>query len=55
MAAIAMAMGETTLLPPWLAGWAPTLILASVVGSLMIYQEPVRRSPSRRRAVPHGR
>ncbi len=37
-----LAMGEVGILPPWLAAWAPNLVLASLAGTFLIRQESSR-------------
>ncbi len=40
-----LAMGEVGILPPWLAAWAPNLVLASLAGTFLIRQESSRSVP----------
>ena len=44
---VTLAMGEVGILPPWLAAWAPNLVLASLAGSFLIRQESSRSIPAR--------
>ncbi len=37
-----LAMGEVGILPPWLAAWAPNLVLASLAGTFLIRPESSR-------------
>ena len=41
-----LAMGEVGILPPWLAAWAPNLVLASLAGTFLIRQESSRSVPA---------
>ena len=44
-AKMVLAMGEVGLLPPWLAAWAPPLILVSLIGSLLVFRESGKPVP----------
>ncbi len=50
-AKMVLAMGEVGLLPPWLAAWAPPLVLASLIGSLLVFRESGKPIPVRDEAV----
>lgn len=41
-----LAMGEVGILPPWLAAWAPNLVLASLAGTFLVRQESSRSVPA---------
>ena len=41
-----LAMGEVGILPPWLAAWAPNLVLACLAGTFLVRQESSRSIPA---------
>lgn len=47
LAGVTTAIGEASLLPPWLAAWAPTLVLLALIGRFFLQHELLARTRRR--------